>query len=474
MDMRSTLMRLLVRPGGGSAAGTLTWSDVATYRSWVAGEADRGRFAAIGCNRDRAFFPHRVRRIPKAGVDAFYVAWRMTGIRDPERLWSVTLHADGPALDELPPDLAADDDLMWHRGGQGLPGHVGCADVAIAGDTLWCVTLHSDLVQRISRRPELATRVRQIFGGWANLLVNAVLLLARDRGVTRVRSASSDLVLRYVDPMRRPGRELFQRVYDRTVERNWAVRREGDWWTLDLAANADRIVPLAPAEDPAGPGRAVCVFHDIERGIGPAGTDPGFAARADRDGAQHLERILRIEADAGVRTTHAVVGLLLPAVRDRIEAAGHELAFHSADHGSGAQLRRCREIDYRARGYRPPGSRITMELRARSLVRWNFDWLAASAHALGRSEPVLADRIVRIPIALDDYPLHRGTLTFEAWQRALLEGAARREVTVVALHDCYAPHWIDRYPALLEALASHGRTLRAGDIADRLFLGAAV
>ncbi len=60
--------------------------------------------------------------------------------------------------------------------------------------------------------------------------------------------------------------------------------------------------------------------------------------------------------------TYNVVGTLLDGVRDRIEAGGHAVAFHSFDHGDGLdQLHRCREVDYRLKGYRLPRSQPTPE-----------------------------------------------------------------------------------------------------------------
>src|SRR5438132_14160243 len=64
--------------------------------------------------------------------------------------------------------------------------------------------------------------------------------------------------------------------------------------------------------------------------------------------------------------------------------------------GNRGQLQKCREIDYRVKGYRPPQSRITSELSDTRLAFHNFEWLASSAHSLQTSLPELRNRIVKI------------------------------------------------------------------------------
>ena len=48
------------------------------------------------------------------------------------------------------------------------------------------------------------------------------------------------------------------------------------------------------------------------------------------------------------------------------------------------QLPRCREVDYRIKGYRPPRSQITPELSDRNLLFHNFEWLASMMAELAR------------------------------------------------------------------------------------------
>jgi peptidoglycan/xylan/chitin deacetylase (PgdA/CDA1 family) len=109
-------------------------------------------------------------------------------------------------------------------------------------------------------------------------------------------------------------------------------------------------------------------------------------------------------------------------------------------------------VDYRIRGYRPPQSRITPDANDRNLVRHNFRWLLSSGESLGATAPVVRHALVRVPVAIDDFDLHRRTRSYEDWRRDVLAVAQARPLVAVSVHDCYAPHWLHDYPSLLDAL----------------------
>jgi hypothetical protein len=94
------------------------------------------------------------------------------------------------------------------------------------------------------------------------------------------------------------------------------------------------------------------------------------------------------------------------------------------------------------RGYRPPQSRITDELSDYNLARLNFEWFASSAGSLGHSKCVLRNGIVRIPIHMDDYALSTGQMSYEDWERGVLEIAHSKRFLAVGLHDCYGRYWL--------------------------------
>jgi peptidoglycan/xylan/chitin deacetylase (PgdA/CDA1 family) len=347
------------------------------------------------------------------------------------------------------------------------------------------------------------------------MLLNAVLAFARERGVRSVHCPTADLVMRHTDRARTVDPALFLRVYDGAPAR-YAPARRGDWWVIDVAASQRHVVAPRAGSSTIEPGRTICLCHDVERGLGHVGVDPRFAGEAERASAGALERMLAIERAAGVRGTYNVVGCLLGEVREAIEAGGHCLGFHSWDHsargfspavwarvsrgarrllGRGRSLRGllgrlggagpgprpaapplarggamdqpglCRRVDRRIRGYRPPQSRITYEANDFNLAWRNYRWLASSPVSLGRWRPAVENRIVKIPIALDDFPLHTRELTYAAWKRRVLALAASAPFAAISVHDCYAGEWLDDYPALLGELATLGRLRTLDEVA---------
>jgi hypothetical protein len=270
---------------------------------------------------------------------------------------------------------------------------------------------------------------------------------------------------------------MYERIYDRTVTERYPARTEGEWWVLETEDVADLVVPLERKGEPVRRARAICLSHDIERGLGHVGEDREFAGRAERTSPAGLRRMIEVEAEAGVASTYAVVGCLLDEIRDQLSGAGHAIAFHSFDHRPERedQLRRCREVDYRIKGYRPPKSVMTDELAVRNLLFHNFEWLASGRLSLGGArEPVLSSGIVRFPVHFDDYPLHTRDMSYRQWEEAVVKLATENELTVLGLHDCYTEHWLPRYPALLERLGDLGELRTLDDLAADLVLSRGV
>ncbi len=480
-------------------------SEASPYRD--IGQQRLADHVALG-HRERHFFAHRIRHLRRCGADGLQLSWRMCHLRDPDLLWEIAIHALPPAIDHFPTELFFDDDLNWHQRHLGIPGLVATASVLVRHQTAWGLTYVSDLVQRSSRREDFRSQIDNRFKGWTLWVLNAALDFAREQGCTELRSPTSELVLRHTDPARTVQPEIYQRIYDTSVTRWFEATRQGSWWIVDVERNAGRVFRPEQGSDDLPMERTICLCHDIERGMGHRGVDPELADRADRTADASLDAMLEHERNAGVRATYNVVGCLLPDTRQRIEADGHCLGFHSYDHsidrwwplsqwarrlrrriqgrsGSSAappsptsttkhaqidQLTECREVDYRIRGYRPPQSRITRELRDVNLCWHNFEWLASSTHSLRMEAPVLRHRIVHIPILTDDHPLYRRDVSWPDWEDNVLRAASQRSFTALSLHDCYADFWLPHYPQFLERLQQVGRVVTLDDVAARMFL----
>ncbi|MEA2375181.1 MAG: hypothetical protein QOD53_1644 [Thermoleophilaceae bacterium] len=444
-------------------------------------------FAARG-HRRRHFFPHRLLYLPKCGPDAFLLADAMLGVRDPARHRELVLYADRSLAHEFPRELFFDDDVVWHRQQFGRPGQIATANVVLGRRTIHTTVHISDLVQRIGRRREHKTRMESLFGGWAQMLLNGVLAFGLENGVRTVMTPTAELAMANTDPARTVGPELYERVYDRAVQGLFPdARRAHGWWRIRV--RPDRVVVPQRGSEPLPEGPVVCVGHDIERGLGHVATHPEFAAGANRSGPESLERMLAVEAEAGCRATYSVVGMLLDEVRGPIEAGGHALAFHSYDHSPeqrspvpGGLRRRvlrtrapgprevpelyeCRAVDYRLKGYRPPRSRIGPGLADANLLFHNFEWLASAPHTLGTRVPAMTNGIVKLPVAIDDFELWRGRVSYARWEDMVVAAVEGSGFGAVCLHDCYGPHWLPHYPRLLERLAGVGRLSTMDEVA---------
>lgn len=421
--------------------------------------------------RQRFFFPHTVRYLPKCGPDGLKIARWMCGDVRPDQMWELVLHAAPSVAGEFPAELFFDDDIVWHQQQFGLPSQVATANLVVQGNELFTMVHISDVVQRISRRRELKTRIENRFKGWNHMLLNGILNFARHQGLERVHVANSDWALRHTDRKRSVGREMFSRVYDRNVNDLFEAQDAEPWWRIDVRRNLDRIVVPEPAENDVVDGKKICVCHDIERGLGHRDVDPAFADRADVTAPGHLEQMIDIERRLGVRATYAVVGMILPELRERIEADGHCLAFHSWDHDIGTeQLARCRSVDYRLKGYRPPRSIVTPELADDNLCFRNFEWLASSSWKLGYETPRLENRIVKVPIHFDDFPMVREKLSYDDWEARALEVIGKNHFVAFGLHDCYGDLWLPRYAEFLEKVKRLGTLTTVNQVADGMFL----
>jgi hypothetical protein len=429
--------------------------------------------------KERHFFPHRVVRLRKNGPDGYRLAREMCGSVSLDEAWEIVLYALPPVLDEFPADVFFDDDIVWHQQQFGLPGHVAVANLVEKHPDLYVTILVSDIVQRIGRRRDLKTRVEKRFEGWSRLLVHAALDFAIDRGLDRLRVATADWALAHTDRSRFVQRPIFERMYDHSVGPPFAAVRQERWWDLDVDANREYVVRPRVRMLPLSGDPEICICHDIERGAGHADLDRGIASHAEADGPSHLDRMLELEAAAEVRATYSIVGTLMREVRPTIAAGGHCIAFHSYDHRASesaegsAQLERCREIDYRIKGYRPPQSVLTAELKPENLAFHNFEWLASSRSSLSRSSPRLRATIVNIPILFDDFELYQGRV-YDHWEREWLHQLSSIRCAVLSLHDCYGALWLPRYQALLRSLKELGEMRTLDQVAADVALSQAV
>jgi hypothetical protein len=442
--------------------------------------------------KKRHFFPHRIYYLPKGGPDAFKLAGRMCGNVGLHQLWEIVLYALPPLIDEFPPNLFFDPDIIWHQQQFGRPGQVATANLVVMGNSLRSNAHVSDLVQRISRRREHKTRVEKKFMGWSHLLLNSILNFAQERNLNPVFTPTADLALRNTDPKRIVYRELFERIYDRTVQQLYRCERKNGWWVVDIRQNKHRLIKPEKKSETLASEKTICLCHDIERGLGHSDVDSSFAKHAEQVSAHYLDEMLRAEEEENVKATYHVVGSILPEVRARIESGGHCIGFHSYDHRVGRtpsrwhwarrlfrhkldsdQLPRCRDLDYRIKGYRPPRSRITPELNDTNLCYHNFEWLASSAYSLQLAAPELRNCLVKIPILFDDFEMYHSKMAYEDWEKEAIQRIQQAPFVAFSMHDCYAGFWLPHYKRFLQRITALGQLRTLDEVAGSVALSSA-
>jgi hypothetical protein len=413
----------------------------------------------------------------------------MCGRVELNQLWEVVLYAIPPLIDQFPADLFFDREIVWHQQHFGKKGQIATANLVLTEDSLYSMVHQSDLVQRISRRRELKTQIENRFKGWNHLLLNSILAFAVERDIPTVHLPTADLALRNTDPSRNVGREMFERIYDRTVHHLYHSERILDWWVVDVSRNRERIVVLAKKNYSIPREKTVCLCHDIELSHNHRDVYPNFARSVNREPA-HLEKMLAAEEEANVKATYNVQGAILPKVRASIEAAGHCIGFHSFDDSiekpsrfsnphqepgrtsMQEQLSRCRDIDYRVKGYRPPGSLITPELSEENLCFHNFEWLASSSYSLGLlAEPELKNRLVKLPILLDDVVLARREMNYAEWEReAIRRIQAANRFVACSMGECFADCWLPYYKRFLDTISALGKLKTFDEVASEVIV----
>ena len=421
----------------------------------------------------RQFFPHRTYCVAKAGPDGLMMARQMCKENNPNKLWEVILYAQGEMLDKFPKELFFDDDLIWHQQQFGKAAQVATANLVKKGRDLYGMMYLSDLVQRKSRIREYKAKINDRFAGWVHMLLNSIMNFAYENNIEVFYSPSADLAIKNTDPSRVVKRELFDRVYDRTILKRFKVTKKGQWWAIDIRKNIDKIAILEKKDEISELGKTICLCHDIERGLGHKGINPDFANSVDKSSQKALDIMLAIEEKAGLKATYNVLGSFFHDVRQKIEEKGHCIAFHSYDHGFRGQLSRCRKVDYRIKGYRPPRSKITWELQDRNLCYHNFEWLASLSNSLKSKCPKIENRIVKIPILFDDFDMHSKKIKYKEWEQLAIDMIKQNYFVAFCLHDCYSNYWLPHYEEFLEKIKNLGTFKTLDEVSAEIILGSA-
>jgi hypothetical protein len=70
---------------------------------------------------------------------------------------------------------------------------------------------------------------------------------------------------------------------------------------------------------------------------------------------------------------------------------------------------------------------------------------------------MMQNRLVKIPIHLDDFPLYKRGMSFGEWERRALTTIERTDFVAFGLHDCYADFWLPQYSTFLKKISELGK-----------------
>ena len=91
-----------------------------------------------------------------------------------------------------------------------------------------------------------------------------------------------------------------------------------------------------------------------------------------------------------------------------------------------------------------------------SFCFYNFEWLAFPGFDPS-DLPRFENRLLKIPISIDDSQLRTREADYDAWERAVLSEVERRPFAAIGLGAGGAEQWLPHYERLLDRLGDLGR-----------------
>jgi len=423
---------------------------------------------------NKYFFQHEVEFIEKQYSDMFLIMG-LRGFSKKELFKGKFLQINiySKEIEGLPDNLFFDKKIIWHQQHFGKKGLIASAGLYLPNqEDIFIEVMQSDLLQQLFRtqkfRKLYRTKLEDKYKYWYKILFNAVLDFAIGNGFLKVYCPTSEQLSN--NTKMKVDNSFFTKVYDyskRNFNSSKKKIKKAEYWKIDLKKNLDKIVRLKPLlREIKKSKKIVCIYHDIEEDV-----DTQISKEKCKE---YLQKMLEIEKKQGISVTYNLLGSLFNEKEKIIQSYGnHSISFHSYDHNLKDlnQLKKVREVNLQVRGYRPPQSKLTRELNDYNLSYHNFEWLMSSASSLNTTEPKLENGIVKIPLFIDDFPLHKMEISYERWENNLLETIKNNDFVAFGTHDCYGYHWIGKYNELINKLKARGCEFRTCDeISNYIFL----
>lgn len=486
----------------------------------------------------RYFLPHEVYYIPKCGVDGLRLAHRMWNINNPDFLWEIILYAGKSSIAEFPREIFFDEDIIWHQQHLGKVGQIATANLIVNGKILYTLEHISDLVQRIYLRKEFRTRVNSCYKYWHHMLLNSILNFAVEYNLKLIYSPTSSMLVKklYPEVNRKYFDRIYDRdvkMHFEVDQKNgmWIIDVEKNRHKLVplkkkkeiLKNNKKTICIFHDIERRLG-------YEEVETDLVKMGNKSAAESlekmlniekeinikttynvvgslmnevrtRIERDGhcvafhsynhQKSIQPTINYKGEAAILNPISEVYykvvfcmnivrklLSLPLIRYQTINEVYRNAVNKVRRQLSLlpvinQLAECRNVEYRIKGYKHYESQISYEIKDNDLCFYNFEWLATDEKTTG-AEPILQNRIVKIPIFYDDQEMYKKNIPYRIWEKKIIEGIKKRKFVAIGLHDCYAHYWLTNYADLLRKIGCLGQFKTFNEVANQVFLANAV
>lgn len=132
------------------------------------------------------------------------------------------------------------------------------------------------------------------------------------------------------------------------------------------------------------------------------------------------------------------------------------------------QFAECRNIDWRIKGYRHYQPKITSGESDHDLCYYNFEWIAIDDETPG-TNPTLQNRVVKIPVFCDDSEMYKQNVSYETWEKTVIDRIRQSNFTAIGLHGSYANYWLPYYSNLIKKISFFGELKTFNEVADQVF-----
>ncbi|MCP4108211.1 MAG: hypothetical protein GY749_22150 [Desulfobacteraceae bacterium] len=133
------------------------------------------------------------------------------------------------------------------------------------------------------------------------------------------------------------------------------------------------------------------------------------------------------------------------------------------------QFSACRRIDWRIKGYRHYQPETASGVSDLDLCYYNFEWIAINEETI-EAKPTFQNRVVKIPVSCDDSEMYKHNVSYETWEKTVIDRIRQSNFTAIGLHDSHAGYWLPYYSSFIKKISSFGQLKTFNQVADQVFM----